>query len=86
MANHASAEKQARSSKRKQVFNNIIKGKIRSLEKDFRALILKKNKTEAEKSLKNLVSKLDKSVSKGCFHKNKTARKKSQYYRLIKTL
>ncbi|MDE0151236.1 MAG: 30S ribosomal protein S20 [Bdellovibrionales bacterium] len=86
MANHPSAEKQARSSKRKQIYNNIIKGKIRSLEKGVRAFVIKKEKTQAETTLKNLLSELDKAVSKGCFHKNKTARKKSQYYRLIKTL
>lgn len=86
MANHPSAEKQARSSKKKQTYNNIIKGQIRSLEKNFRALVIKKEKTQAETTLKNLLSELDKAVSKGCFHKNKTARKKSQYYRLIKAL
>jgi len=86
MANHPSAEKQARNSIRKQAYNNIIKGKIRSLEKSFRAFINKKDKLQAETTLNNLLSELDKAVSKGCFHKNKTARKKSQYHCLIKAL
>ena len=86
MANHRSAEKQARSSKKKQACNIIIKGKIRSLEKNFRSSITKKDKPKAETTLKNLLSELDKAVSKGCFHKNKTARKKSQYHCLIQNL
>jgi len=86
MANHPSAEKQARNSKRKQAYNNIIKGKIRSLEKGLRAFAAQKQKTQAESILKTLLSELDKASSKGCFHKNKTARKKSQYQRLIKSL
>ena len=83
MADHPSAQKQARSSKRKQSYNNIIKGSIRSLEKTFRSLVAQKDKTKAEPVLKQLLSQLDKAASKGCFHKNKTARKKSQYYRII---
>ena len=86
MANHKSAEKQARSSKKKQAYNIIIKGKIRSLEKNFRASVVKKDKPKAEATLRIILSELDKAVSKGCFHKNKTARKKSQYCRLTKTL
>ncbi len=86
MANHPSAEKQSRSSKRKQAHNNIIKGNIRSLEKNFHISVLKKDKVEAEKVLKNLLPELDKAASKGCFHKNKTARKKSQFQSIINTL
>ena len=86
MANHPSAQKQSRSSKRKQGHNNIIKGQIRSLEKSFRTSVVKKDKTQAETVLKTLFSQFDKAVSKGCFHKNKTARKKSQFHRIIKTL
>ena len=83
MAHHPSAQKQARSSKRKQSYNSRIKGNIRSLEKDFRSLSSQKDKAKAEPVLKKLLSDLDKAVSKGCFHKNKTARKKSQYYRIL---
>ena len=83
MAHHPSAQKQARSSKRKQSYNSRIKGNIRSLEKDFRTLFNQKDKAKTEPVLKKLLSDLDKAVSKGCFHKNKAARKKSQYYRLF---
>lgn len=86
MANHLSAEKQSRNSKRKQTYNNVIKGKVRSLEKKFRTFVQKKDKAQADTVLKSLLSELDKAVSKGCFHKNKTSRKKSQFYRIMKTL
>ncbi len=86
MPHHPSAQKQSRSSKKKRGCNAIVKGNIRALEKNFRSLVQKKDKTQAEKMLKSLLSELDKAVSKNCFHKNKTARKKSQFHRIVKTL
>ncbi len=86
MANHKSARRRARNSSKKNTFHNQVKGQIRSLEKSFRTLIVKKDKTKAESELKSLLAYLDKASKTAGYHKNKSARKKSQAIRLLKTL
>ena len=86
MSNHKSAMKRARQSLRRKAFHNKIKGRLRALEKTLRAEILKKDKEKAKKELSTLLQELDKAHSKGLYHKNKSARKKSRLTHLFQTL
>ena len=82
MAQHPSAEKRVRNSQRKNSFHAQIKGQIRSLEKRLRGQIKDKNQDQAQMTLKSLLSYLDKASQTAGFHKNKSARKKSQVTRV----
>ena len=86
MANHKSAKRRVRNSNRKNIFHNQVKGNARSLERRFRLLVTKKDKAQASTTLKTLLIQLDTATQKGCYHKNKSARKKSQMHRLLHTL
>ncbi len=86
MANHKSAKKRARSSLRKKNYNKITKGKVKILEKNLRQSVAQKDKSQSEKSFKDLVSQLDKAAQKGCYKLNKSARKKSRMSRLVQSL
>ena len=86
MAHHKSAQRRVRNSKRKNHFHNQVKGQVRALEKSLRVLTAKKDKTKAEPVLKSLLAVLDKAENKAGYHKNKSARKKSQMIRLFNTL
>lgn len=83
MPNKASAEKRLRSSKRKQSYNQVHRGRARTTDKKARRLIAEGNLEEAREAVHAAVSALDKAAQKGVIHKNKAARRKS---RLMKQL
>lgn len=74
MANHKSAEKRIRQAEVKRLRNRYIARTTRNLVKNFRSLT---DKTEAEKLLPNVCSKLDKLAKTNVIHKNKAANLKS---------
>jgi small subunit ribosomal protein S20 len=61
----------------------MIKSRARSLAKDFVGLVEGKKKEEAQTKLHEISSFLDKAVSKGVYHRNTAARKKSRVSRLL---
>lgn len=74
MANHKSAEKRIRQAEVRRLRNRYIARTTRNLVKNFRSLT---DKTEAEKLLPNVCSKLDKLAKTNVIHKNKAANLKS---------
>ena len=74
MAHHKSAKKRVRSSKKRQERNKAALSKAKTLIKKVYAT---EDSAEAQKNLKEVVSFLDKTASKGRIHKNNVARKKS---------
>ena len=74
MAHHKSAKKRVRSSKKRQERNKAALSKAKTLIKKVYAT---EDSVEAQKNLKEVVSFLDKTASKGRIHKNNVARKKS---------
>ena len=74
MAHHKSAKKRVRSSKKRQERNKAALSKVKTMIKKVYAT---EDAAEAQKSLKEVVSFLDKTASKGRIHKNNVARKKS---------
>lgn len=83
MANHPSAEKRARSSKRRAARNTAAKSRMRTALKKVRAV---KTKEEGQAELKKTVKLLDKLAAKGVIHKNNAANKKSKLTKLINTM
>ncbi|MBU0473961.1 MAG: 30S ribosomal protein S20 [Bacteroidetes bacterium] len=83
MAHHKSAKKRIRQSETKRVRNQAALSKMKTLIKKVNAT---KEKATAEIVLKEAISYIDKSVSKGRLHKNTAARRKSSLTRHYNSL
>ena len=83
MARNLSAEKSDRQGEKRRLRNRVIKTRAKSLVKDFVELLDGKKKDEAQKKLRELSAYLDKAVSKGVYHRNTAARKKSRMNHLL---
>ena len=83
MARNLSAEKSDRQGEKRRLRNRVIKTRAKSLVKDFVELVDGKKKDEAQKKLRELSAYLDKAVSKGVYHRNTAARKKSRMTHLL---
>lgn len=83
MAHHQSAKKRIRQNAKRRLRNQASRSKINTLmKKVYKA----KTKDEAEGLLKEAISFIDKTVSKGRLHKNTAARRKSQLTRFVNSL
>lgn len=83
MARNLSAEKSDRQGEKRRLRNKMIKSRAKTLVKDFIGLVEGKKKDEARKMLVEVSSFLDRAVSKGVFHRNTAARKKSRMSHLL---
>ncbi len=86
MSRNLSAEKDQRQSEKRRLRNKMIKSRAKTLVKDFVHLVGDKKKEDAQKKLTELSSFLDKAVSKGIYHRNTAARKKSRMHHLLGSL
>ncbi len=85
MPNKASAAKRQRQNEKRRLRNRMVRSRIRTTVKGIMELVRVGNKEEVEKKYREFVSLMDRAVSKGVYHKNTAARKKSRVYRYIKT-
>lgn len=83
MGRNLAAEKSDRQSEKRRLRNRMVKSKAKTLVKDFQALVGEKKKEEAKAKLVEISSFLDKAVTKGIYHKNTAARKKSRMSLLL---
>jgi small subunit ribosomal protein S20 len=83
LARNLSAEKSDRQGEKRRLRNKMIKSRAKTLVKDFVGLVEEKKKDEARKMLVEVSSFLDQAVSKGVFHRNTAARKKSRMSHLL---
>lgn len=83
MAHHKSAKKRIRQNERRKLRNQASRSKMNTLVKK---VLKAQNKEEAETFLKEAVSFIDSTVSKGRLHKNTAARKKSQLTKFVNSL
>ena len=83
MARNLSAEKSDRQGEKRRLRNKMIKSRAKTMVKDFVGLVEKKKKDEAQKMLVVVSSFLDRAVSKGVYHRNTAARKKSRMSHLL---
>jgi small subunit ribosomal protein S20 len=81
VANTKSAIKRIRSSRRKQEHNRLFRSQARTFVKKARMLIDEGRLDEAEKTVLQATSALDKAAEKGVIHKNNAARRKSRLMR-----
>ena len=83
MANTQSAKKRIRTNERRRIRNKVYISKAKTLMKS----VLESNDPEtADARLKETISFLDKTASKGRLHKNNVARKKSKLHRHVNNL
>lgn len=83
MARNLSAEKSDREGEKRRLRNRVVKTRAKSLVRDFVELVEGKKKEDAQKKLRELSAYLDKAVSKGVYHRNTAARKKSRMNHLL---
>ena len=86
MANHISALKRVRQTKRKTAVNRANKSRIRGSLRLLREAITKGDAAAAMEQYRATVSSLDKSVQKGILHKNTASRYKSRLNARVKAL
>ena len=86
MQRNLSAEKDARQNEKRRVRNRVVRSRAKGLVKNFVGLVDAKKKAEAQKLLIELSSFLDSAVTKGVYHRNTSARKKSRMAHLLSTL
>lgn len=83
MAHHKSAKKRIKVSEARRVRNKADISRINTFMKKVHGA---EKKADAETLLKEAVSFIDRTVSKGRVHKNNAARKKSQLTRYVNSL
>lgn len=79
MANIKSAKKRILVNETKAAQNKAFKTALKTACKKFKAAVEAGDKAAAETAYKDAVVMTDKAVTKGIMHKNKAARKKSQF-------
>ena len=86
MPHSVSAKKRVRQNATRRLCNKSIRSEIRTYTKRLEVAVEAKDKALAETCFKEAVSKLDKSLKKGVYHRNTVARKKSHCGKLFATL
>jgi small subunit ribosomal protein S20 len=81
-----SAKKRHRQSEDRRIRNRSARSAMRTSVKKFVALTQKKEVSEAEVALKEMIKKIDTAAGKGIIKKNAAARKKSRMQRLFNSL
>jgi small subunit ribosomal protein S20 len=77
MANIKSQIKRNLTNEKRRVRNQMVRASVRTEIRKFRALLEAGDKTAAETQLRTVSRALDKAVTKGVFHRNNAANKKS---------
>ncbi|MEO8558097.1 MAG: 30S ribosomal protein S20 [Rhodospirillales bacterium] len=86
MANHKSAEKRARQTKKRTAINVSRRSRLRGAVKKVEATITSGDGEAARKALQTAQLDLARGVSKGVMHKNTAARKMSRMSKRVKAL
>ncbi len=86
MANHKSAEKRIRQTKKRTQRNRFYKTRIKNITKAVEAAVENKNIEEATEAFKKANKNIHKYVSKGILKKNTAARKVSRLHNLVNLL
>ena len=80
------ALKRMRSDRKRRLRNASVVGELKTLARKFERLIQGKEKEKAITLLREALQKLDKAVSRGIIHKNRSSRKKSRLSRKLASL
>ncbi|AOX05189.1 30S ribosomal protein S20 [Corynebacterium sp. NML98-0116] len=83
MANIKQQKKRVLTNEKRRVRNKSVRSAVRTEIRKFREAVESGDKAAAEKQLRFASRKLDKAVSKGVFHRNNAANKKSNMARAL---
>ena len=83
MANIKSAKKRINVIAKKTLRNKMVKSGTKTAMKKVVAAVESGDKDKALSSLRNAVSAIDKAATKGVYHRNTAARKKSRLARMV---
>lgn len=83
MANIKQQKKRVITNEKRRVRNKSVRSAVRTEIRKFREAVESGDKAAAEKQLRFASRKLDKAVSKGVFHRNNAANKKSNMARAL---
>ena len=83
MANIKSAKKRIKVIAKKTLRNKMVKSGTRTAIKKVTAAVESGDKNAAAANLRNAVSAIDKAVTKGVYHRNTAARKKSRLTKMV---
>ncbi|OIR44431.1 30S ribosomal protein S20 [Corynebacterium sp. NML130628] len=83
MANIKQQKKRVLTNEKRRVRNKSVRSAVRTEIRKFRESVESGDKAAAEKQLRFASRKLDKAVSKGVFHRNNAANKKSNMARAL---
>lgn len=86
MANIKSAKKRVKVIAKKALRNKMVKSSTKTAIKKVMVAVEAKDKATAQAALTPAISAIDKAYTKGIFHKNAAARKKSSLTRLVNGL
>lgn len=86
MANIKSAKKRVLVNQKKAERNKSIKSGVKTSIRKVEAAVAAKDKEAAVAALQNAISTIDKSATKGVYHKNTAARKVSRLSKAVNTL
>ncbi len=86
MANHKSAEKRIRQTKKRTERNRFYKTRIKNLTKAVEAAVANNDAQAATEAFKKANKNIHKFVSKGILKKNTAARKVSRLHNLVNSL
>ena len=86
MANIKQQKKRDITNSKKNLLNSSFKSSLKTAIKNFETKVAEGNKEEAQLAFQFACKKIDKSVSKGIYHKNHAAHQKSRLAKLLNTL
>lgn len=86
MANIKSAKKRIKVINKKTLRNKMIKSQVKTAMKKVVVAVNAGDKETAAAALKGAVSTIDRAYTKGIYHKNTAARKKSSLARLVNSI
>ncbi len=86
MPNISSAAKRVRVTEKRTLRNRQVKSTMRTAIRQYLQTLESGSREEAEASLRNAVSQIDRAASKGVIHKNQAARKKSRLSKRLASL
>ena len=86
MANIKSAKKRINVIAKKTLRNKMIKSATKTAIKKVSAAVESSDRNKALTNLRNAVSAIDKAATKGVYHRNTAARKKSRLAKMVNTL
>lgn len=86
MANIKSAKKRILVIAARTERNRYVRSTVKTLSKRVIAAVQSNDKQAAQEALKAAVKAIDKAVTKGVYHKNTAARKKSSLARLVNSI